>query len=148
MDNLFSNINWWSVVVATLILIFFGFIYYSPKVFGGVWMNSLGYKPEDFARRSNMKVILVMSILMSVCVCVFLTNRTNGLGQEGIYDTFKHGAFHGAFLGLIVVLPVLIINGLWELRTYKNLAINALYWTITFSLMGGVLDAMNHWPNA
>jgi hypothetical protein len=44
-------------------------------------------------------------------------------------------------------MPVLVTNGMFELRNFKNLAINVVYWIITLALMGGVVDVMNHWPN-
>jgi hypothetical protein len=27
------------------------------------------------------------------------------------------------------------------------MAINTVYWIITLTLMAGVIDALNHWPN-
>ena len=76
-----------------------------------------------------------------------MINFNNGPGQEGSFDTFGHGAFHGLVIGIVIAMPVLVINGLIELRNLKNLAINTLYWIITLMLMGGIVDAMNHWPN-
>lgn len=143
-----SSINWWSIAASSAILIVFGLIYYSPKILGGPWMNSLGFKPEDYLKIPNMKSVIPTTIFMAVCISIFLISRTNGIGQEGPFDTFKHGVWHGAFLGIIVVLPTMIITGLSELRSYTNLAINSVFWIIAMSLMGGVLDMMNHWPNA
>jgi hypothetical protein len=54
--------------------------------------------------------------------------------------TFKHGAFHGVFLaGLGIALPVMAVNGLFERRGWKYIAVNAGYWLVTLGLMGGVL---------
>lgn len=36
--------NLLAIVIAALIPMFMGFIYYHPKVFGKVWMESLGFK--------------------------------------------------------------------------------------------------------
>jgi len=32
-------------------------------------------------------------------------NFCNGFGQEGEFDTFKHGAAHGVIIGLFLVVP-------------------------------------------
>ena len=52
-----------------------------------------------------------LSIVMAFVLSFFLINFNNGPGQEGEFDTFKHGAFHGAFIGVIIVAPTFIANG-------------------------------------
>jgi hypothetical protein len=122
-----------------------GFIWYHPKVFGKAWMDSLGLTEEDL-NKGNMAKIFGISFVMAVLLAVFLLPNTNGPGQEGVYDTFKHGAAHGLILGIMVALPVMISNGLFERKSWKNMIINGAYWVLTLCLMGGVIDAMNHWP--
>ena len=138
--------NWFSLVIATLTPMIMGYIFYHPKLFGTVWMNSLGLSEEDF-KNQNKVIVFGFAIIMSFILAFFMVNINNGPGQEGQFDTFLHGAFHGLILGIVVAMPVLVINGLFELRDLKNLAINTLYWIITLTLMGGIVDAMNHWPN-
>jgi len=142
-----EEINWLSMIIATLIPMIVGFIYYNPKVVGTAWMNSLGIT-EEHMKNGNMPVIFGVSLVMSFFLSFFLLNFNNSLGQEGQFDTFGHGAWHGAFVGIVIAMPVLVTNGLFELKNFKNLAINTVYWIISLALMGGVLDAMNHWPNS
>lgn len=54
---------------------------------------------------------------------------------------FKHGAVHGLLLGLMLLLPIIVNNGLFERRGWKYILINAGYWTICLALMGGILAA-------
>jgi len=137
-----EGVNWLSIVIATLIPTVMGFIYYNPKVFGNAWMQSLG-KTEEELKPDNMAVIMIVSLILSLLLSFFLLGFNNGEGQEGEFDTFKHGAFHGAFLAIMVAIPVLVTNGLFEKKSWKNALINSVYWIITITLMGGVLDAMN-----
>ena len=137
--------NWLAIVIAALIPMIIGFIYYHKAVFGKAWMNSLGITEADL-KGGNMGIIFGISLLMSFMMSMFLLGNVDGLGQEGKYDTFQHGAMHGLILAIMIAVPVLVTNGLFERKNFKNLAINALYWIITFTLMGGVLDALNHWP--
>lgn len=138
--------NLLAIVIAALIPMFMGFIYYHPKVFGKVWMESLGLKEEDL-KKGNMGVILGISLVMSILLSMFMLVNVDGPGQEGEFDSFKHGVFHGVLVGIMVAMPVLVTNGLFERKNLKNLAINTLYWIITIGLMGGVIDMLNHWPN-
>lgn len=138
--------NLLAIVIAALIPMLLGFVYYHPKVCGKAWMDSLGFKEEDL-KKGNMGVILGISIVMSILLSMFLLVNVDGPGQEGPFDSFKHGAFHGTLIGIMVAMPVLVTNGLFERKNLKNLAINAIYWVITLALMAGVIDALNHWPN-
>ena len=137
--------NWVAIILAALIPMIMGFIYYHKAVFGKAWMNSLGLTDADM-KGGNMAVIFGVSLLMSFLMSMFLLINVDGPGQEGHYDSFKHGAAHGILLAIMIAVPVLVTNGLFERKNFKNLAINALYWIITLALMGGVIDAMNHWP--
>jgi len=138
--------NLLAIVLAALIPMIVGFIYYHPKVFGKAWMESLGITEEDL-KGGNMVAIMGVSLLMSLLLSFFMLVNVDGPGQEGAFDTFKHGVFHGVLVAIMVAMPVLVTNGLFERKKFKNLAINALYWIITIGLMGGVIDALNHWPN-
>src|SRR5688572_32785382 len=105
--------NWLAIVIATLIPMIIGFIYYHKSLFGKAWMSSLRLTEEDL-KKGNMGVIFGISILMSFLLSWFLLLNVDGPGQEGPFDSFKHGAFHGFELGLLVAMPVLVTNGLFE----------------------------------
>lgn len=141
-----EHVNWLSMVIATLIPMIVGFGYYHKALFGKAWMNSIGMT-EEKAAEANMAVVMGISLVMSFILAFFLINFNNSPGQEGEFDSFGHGAFHGVFITIIVLMPVFITNGLFEQKTWKNMFINLGYWALTLALMGGVLDAMNHWPN-
>jgi len=55
--------------------------------------------------------------------------------------TFSHGATHGAILGIMLILPIIMNNSLFERRGWKYALINAGYWTICLTIMGGILAA-------
>ena len=137
-------INWVSVIIAALIPMLVGFIWYHKSLFGKAWMESLGMSEEQ-AKKANMPVMFGVSFIMSLLLSMFVLNNVDGQGQEGQYDSFKHGMAHGFLIGLMVAMPIMITNGLFERRKWKNMLINVGYWLITLMLMGGVLDAMNHW---
>jgi hypothetical protein len=141
-----ENVNWLSLVLATLVPTVMGFIYYHKALFGKAWMTSIGMT-EEKQKQANMPVIMVISLLMSFLIAFFMLNFCNGAGQEGEFDTFKHGAFHGVLISFFLVIPTFITNGLFEQRSWTNMLINAGYWLITLAIMGGIVDAMNHFPN-
>lgn len=141
-----ENLNWLSLLAGAIIPMVVGFVYYNKALFGNAWMDSIGMTEEKI-QSANMGMTFGISFIMSLILTFFMINFCNGPGQEGKFDTFQHGAAHGVALTLLVVIPIFITNGLFEHKSWKNMLINIGYWLITLVLMGGIVDAMNHFPN-
>lgn len=146
MENV--SMNWLAILVSALIPLIIGAIWYHPKVFGTVWMNATGITEDKLKTMSPAKAYVVAVVLSVVLSFYLYFNVLIGgpddmrHGQE-IYMTFKHGAAHGAFLGLFVVLPALATNATFEMKSAKYIFINVFYWIVSLALMGGTL---NGWP--
>lgn len=141
-----NSINWVSFIIAVIIPSITGFLWYSKFAFGDTWMASIGMT-EEKAKEANMGLVFGISIVMSALMAFFMLNFNNGVGQEGQFDSFGHGATHGAVISCFLIIPIFISNGLFEQKSWTNILINAGYWMLTLALMGGVLDAMNHWTH-
>ena len=139
-----DSVNWISMLLATSTPIVIGYLFYHKMLFGKYLTNSV----TNSIKSPNRFVSLICFIVFSFFLSFFLLNFNNsGINQEGDFDTFQHGAWHGMFLAIMVVSPVLIITGLHSQRPFKETLIHILYWIITLALMGGIMDAMNHWKN-
>lgn len=141
-----NNINWLSLLLSTLVPMVLGMIYYHKALFGKVWMSSFGLDEEKL-KGGNMAVMMAGALVMAFLISFFLLQWNNGLSQEGEFDSFKHGAFHGVLLSLFVVIPISISGALFEHRSIKGTLVNGLYWLISLVIMSGIMDAMNSWPN-
>lgn len=155
------------VVLAALIPMLIGFLYYNPKLLGTVWMKEAGMTEEKMQGGNMVKMLLlsfVCAFLFSVFLFAFVVHQTDiyslhfgetGFGTEGSavmnridtlmlefgsrFRTFGHGSFHGFFIGLLFVVPILGTNAIFERKSFKYVAVNGGYWIITLALMGGVL---------
>lgn len=163
------EMNWLAILVAALIPMIMGFIWYNPKVMGTAWMKATGLTEESM-KSANMAVIFGVSFLFSLMLALSLlpvvihqmhvastlmsepgfgdTNSDIGkfladfMAKYGNnFRTFKHGALHGALCGIFLVLPILGTNALFERKGGRYIMINASYWIITLALMGGVICA-------
>ena len=165
--------NFVAIIVAALVPMVMGFIWYHPKVFGDIWKRATGLSDEQI-KSGNMPLIFGLSFLFSLMMAMamntlgthdsfiqgalyYITDRTmqpDPASEPGKWleyynttlaasnHTFKHGAFHGFFLaGLLLALPILATNALFERKGFKYIAVNAGYWMITLTLMGGILAA-------
>lgn len=141
-----GDISWLSIVISAIIPMVMGLIWYHKALFGTMWMRETGIT-EEKAKESNMPVTFGVSFVMAALLSFYLLQFNNGPGQEGEFDTFGHGAFHGIIVGLFIVVPVFITNGLFEQLSWKRMLINVFYWLVTIAIMGGIVDVMNHFPN-
>ena len=160
--------NFWLIFVTALVPMVLGFIWYNPAVFGKAWMAASGMTEEKM-KGGNIAKIFGLSFLLSCMLAFIMTglvihqvhiqsvffhewdalhDATSELGQwyqdavnrmGRAQMSFKHGAFHGFFIGLFVVLPVFGTNALFERKSFKYVAVNAGYWIVCLSIMGGIL---------
>ncbi|CAM4142765.1 MULTISPECIES: DUF1761 domain-containing protein [Flavobacterium] len=153
--------NFLAILVAALSTFALGAIWYNPKVFGTAWMQESGMT-EEKAKKGNMAKIFGFAFLFAILLAFIMptlviheTGVIQAAGGDrmdphvlaflkahgGKFSSFKHGALHGAVLGVFFVLPVLGTNSLFEQRSWKYIFINAGYWTASLIIMGGILSA-------
>jgi len=70
-------------------------------------------------------------------VLAFLNENHAGWGSN--FRNFGHGATHGVLTGIFLVMPIIAINGLFERKGFKYIAIHAGYWIVSLALMGGFI---------
>jgi hypothetical protein len=157
-------INPWAIPIAAVAALVIGAIWYNPKVFGNAWMREAGMN-EDKMKGGNMAVIFGLALLFAAMLAILLMQMTNhqfgAIGMIGgevdtakasyeafmadygnAYRTYKHGAFHGTLAGILIALPILGTNALFERKSAKYIFINAGYWTLTLAVMGAILCGM------
>lgn len=154
------QINFLAIFVAALVPLIMGFIWYNPKVFGQVWMEEAGLT-EDKMKGTNVGVF-IFSLILSVLISYFLQfvtiHQFGALGMIGgdvmnandsyqafmkdygmAYRSFGHGALHSFIAGVLFVFPLIAINAMFERKSWKYTMINTAYWTITITIMGGII---------
>lgn len=156
------QINFLAILAATLVTLPVGFIWYNPKVFGTIWMNETGMT-EEKAKGANMLKVYGLTILFSFMIAFILQpiviHQFGAMGMIGgdptagikpsytafmadygtAYRTFKHGALHGFMTGLFLALPMVGINALFERKSWKYILINAGYFIVCLTIMGGII---------
>lgn len=154
-------INMYAVVVAALIPMIFGFIWYNPNSpMGKLWIKETGMT-EEKAKGANMPLIFGLSLLFSFLLA-FIPVSSSAVHQMGLFSllqnhkeeattllqtyanefrSFEHGAIHGTFLGLFFALPIMATNAMFERKSWKYIFVNVAYWTICLAVMGGIICA-------
>lgn len=136
--------NWPAVLVAAIVPMVIGFLYYHPKVVGGAWMKANGFTLEGM--NPPKPVLYGIALLLSFMLAMYMSLNVTGPGQDTAPDghsfaTFGHGVVHGVLINLTVLLPVLGTLSIFEKRGWNWVFVNMGYWIITLSVMGGILSA-------
>jgi len=155
--------NYLAILVAAIVPMVLGFLWYNPILFGNVWMREAGMTEEKM-KSVNMAVIFGISFLLSILLAFF--TQFLAIHQTGVisliggdpsaesvlpsfqafmddygsdFRTFKHGALHGLLAGVFIVLPIMGTNGLFERKSWKYILINTGYWTVALTIMGAIV---------
>jgi len=155
------------LLLAALVPIVTGFIWYHPKIAGTAWMKSAGIDPSRL-KTGGMAGILFFALLFSVMLSLILHSvvihqqhvysmvmNAPGFGEEGSevmtdlnaflakyggeFRSFGHGVFHGVLAALFFALPVFGMNALFERKGFRYILIHTVYWILTLGLMGGII---------
>jgi hypothetical protein len=130
-----SQMNLLAVLAAALSAFLVGGLWYSPLLFGKVWMAETGLGPEELARKGSPGVIYGVSFVLAFAAAFILAMF---LGPAPALP-FALGASLAAGIGWVGTS--FGINYLFERKSLRLFAVNAGYHTVQYGLMGLVLGA-------
>lgn len=162
------ELNWMATLVAAIVPLLVGSIYYNPKVLGNAWMSASGMTEEMIQGGNMLKIFglsFVFSLMLSSSLMPMVIHQMNvysifaddpsamdATTETGAYladfmsrygdnfRTFKHGAFHGLLASLFFALPIIGINALFERRSAKYIFIHLGYWAVTLTIMCALIS--------
>lgn len=158
------DINFLALLIAAIIPILIGFIWYNPRVFGNIWMNEIGLNKDNMKPFNVAKVFLlsfVYAFLISFVLQMLVIHQFGAIGMVGgdpsiakpsyaafmadygtAFRSFKHGALHGCMTGLFMILPVTGTGALYEQRSFRYVLVSSGFWIVSFTIMGGIICMM------
>ena len=129
-----TKLNFIAVVAAAACSFLIGGVWYSPILFGRIWLKESGLTDERLRRR-NMGLVFgtsfVLSLVIALNLAAFLAGPPN----------LAWGVAAGALAGIGWVAAGLGITYVFEARPLKLFLVNAGYHAVTFMVMGGLLGA-------
>jgi len=122
------GVNYLAVVVAAVVALVIGFIWYSPRVFGTRWMAYLGTTQAQLGNPgpTGMLVGVVASLLNAWVLALLALN----LGGKSVTDGVLLGVL--AWLGFMATITAAQISfekkswGLWVLNNAHNLLVQVI----------------------
>ena len=129
------HINHWAVIVCAVANLALGAIWYSPVLFYKAWKKENGFTDEQLKTINPAKVYgitLLLSLVISYNMAFFLGDDKTDMAW---------GTTAGFLTGFGFSALIFTIVGLFEMRSWKYIFINAGYITLYFTIVGFILGS-------
>ncbi len=130
----FGFVNWFAVLGATVVTFLIGGLWYSPIVFGRLWIAENKF-PSEGGRERNIGAVFVVAFVLQ-WFCASMMAAVLGPNSDLIY-----GIRVGMLVGVFFVGAAMGITYLFERKSWKLYAINAGYHAVAFTVMGAILGS-------
>ncbi len=132
------DINWWAVIVAAVVNMVVGFVWYSPPVFAKQWAKLTGRKMDEMGDGTQGYVLTTVGALLQAFILLHFVRFTAYFYPT--YSNLSVGLMTAAWAWLGFVLVPQLVNSTFEGRSKKLLGINTGYFLVVL-LINGVLLA-------
>jgi hypothetical protein len=133
------EVNYIAVLVAGVVNLVLGMIWYAPRVFGSAWMRMSNITPDMVERGKKTMPLMAFTALVAGVIMAYVLSFF--AISWGVFDVI--GATELAFwtwLGFMA--PVLMGSVLWEQKPLKLYFLNAGYWLVGLIVMAQILLLM------
>jgi hypothetical protein len=135
---MFEHVNELAVVVASVLSVAVGSIWYSPLMFGTAWIKSLGLTPADEELTPKEAILVTVKGVITQTVFFFIIAQFITFSKfESIPLTML-----GSYV-TVLLISYMVSVVVWERRTLSYLFINAGYGVL--ALWGG-MSIIAFWP--
>jgi hypothetical protein len=132
-----ATINLVAVVVSAVVGMIIGMAWYSPLLFGNVWMKLSGMtkKQLDESKKKGMAVPAAVGFLAALVMSFVLAHFVDYTGAT----TALMGIQTGVWLWLGFIATVLLNSVLWEGKPVKLYFLNIAHYLAVLAAMGAIL---------
>ena len=128
------DVHWLAVIVAAVVNMVVGMVWYSKAVFGKEWSKLTGRKMEDMSGGGKGYAVAAVAALVQAWVLAHFVVYAGS-------DTFWKGLVTGLWLWLGFVGLSMAAGFVFEGRSWKLWKVNAGYILVVLLINGGLLAA-------
>ena len=137
------EINYLAVLIAGVVSMAIGFVYYGPMVMGKSWMKEKGYNAESLKKaQKEMSKYYLISFVVSLITAYFLAHLM-GLSQYFYnYPKLQTGLTSAFSAWLGFMMPVQLTATIFGNKNFKLFGIDTGYQLVSILGMGIVLGLL------
>jgi hypothetical protein len=136
-----AGVNYWAVLLAAIAGFLVGGVWY--RVFAQPWMAATGITREqiqahhgDWTHWLPFAYAFAAMLVMALAFAGMLGHF--GSGQVNV----RNGIISAVVIWLGFVLPVMLVNNSFAMRSPRLLLIDGGYWLVVLALMGAIIGAI------
>jgi hypothetical protein len=124
------SLNLIGIVVATIIGMTLGALWYSPLLFGKQWMESIGKTPETLGRTKGPMIgSIIASLMTAIGISIIYSFSLIEVGS------LSQGILFGLTFGVLIIFPAMLSDNLFCGWGNRLLIIQSGYRAISVLLM-------------
>jgi len=131
--SMLDKINGWAIILAAISYLIIGTLWYSPLLFGKLWIRLIGFCDEDFKTNKPLWLILSLSFISAAIAALLISTI---LGPK---PNAEFGAIVGAAIALCWISTSKLYNVLFENQNIKLFLLHAGFDLVTFMVMGAIV---------
>ncbi len=135
------GVNLWAVLVAAVVTMPLGFLWYSPMLFANPWMKLMGYDPNDKAKIAEMQKSAGPSYALAFVASMLSAAVLGKIIAIASVHSVLYGMKFGLAIWLGFVTTVQLTNALFSRQPWKLYAINTGYQLVCYLAMGAIMGA-------
>ncbi len=131
------EINYLAVLVSAVLGFAIGMAWYSPFLFGNIWMKLSGISKTSVekSKKKGMAKSIAASFVGGLVMSFVLAHFIDIAGSV----TALEGAQTGFWIWLGFIAPVMIGMVLWEGKSFKLYTVKVLHYLAVLMVMGSIL---------
>jgi hypothetical protein len=114
--------NIWAVLIATFVVFFIGWLWYSPKLFGKKWAQLSGVSEESMQNPKGMGKKMLANFIGVFVMAWVLSHFAEGLGVIDVWSSLEFGFWMWLAFFATATGPYL-----WEGKPWKLWILNSSY---------------------
>jgi hypothetical protein len=130
-----SEVNYWAVLIATVVTMVLGFLWYSPVLFGNAWAKLRKLKMEDMSGGGAGTYVLTA---LTALIGAFLLALLVTMGEE---TTLVSALTVGLLIGVSISVKI-GMNYLFENAPFKLYLITIGYHLVSYAAAGVIIGLM------
>ena len=131
--TLFTHLNWWAILVASIAYFMLGALWYSKALFGAKWAQLVKLDTKNPDLKKGMGAMMGSTFLLIFIVCFGLSIIIHMVNFD---DNFMYGIKLGLLTGFAFATTAVSIN-----YVYENKPANLFFISCGYHVLGHVLAA-------
>jgi hypothetical protein len=134
-----SSLNFWPILVASVVSFGIGALWYSPILFGREWMNLLKMSNDDLdsAKERGVAKLYFMQFIATLVMFTVIGFAISSMSTMSVSD----GAFVGFLAWLGLIAPVSLGAVMWKRESAKLILIETIHYLVVLAIGAAIIGA-------